>query len=255
MLRFQSQVIIDNLPDEQLDSKWECILPSIPLDSSVGGIDYTPIVEEVVFRGTSFANEEFRIATRYYNAPTDRQSFGECTMTLFCEQGMLPVYYLQSWRNLMFDPMHQFYYCNVRNESDALNILSSNASTSNQTMSNNQINAISNWKKDIEIYFYGVGSVTPIAHATLYNAYPVSQGDFSLQYSMQPKRFRINCTFRYDNVIWDSSYRNSAIISSLLAGNPVGTLIDQGMNALSNVISNAWESGSTDIITQSHDSI
>lgn len=265
MLRFQSQVQIDNLPDEQIDSKWECILPSIELDSSVGGIPYTPIVEEIVFRGTSFDNEEFRVATRFYNAPTDRQSFGECTMTLFCEQGMLPVYYLQSWRNLIFDPMHQFYYCNVSANADknsSLNILSSNAANSNQYMKpksesgyKNQINAISNWKKNIEIYFYGVGSVTPIAHATLYNAYPVSQGEFSLQYSLQPKRFRINCTFRYDNIIWDSSYRNTAIISSLLAGNPIGTLMDQGINALSNAISNAWENNNVDIVTKSHDSI
>lgn len=254
MIRFQSQVSIDNLPDEQIDSKWECVLPTISLDSSVGGIDYTPIVEEITFRGTSFSNEEFRIATRFYNAPSDRESFGECIMTLYCEQGMLPVYYLRSWRNLIFDPLHQFYYCNIT-ENSALNVLSSNVKNSNQRMSNNQINATSNWKKNIEIYFYGVGSVTPIAHATLYNAYPVSQGDYSLQYSLQPKRFRINCTFRYDNVIWDSSYRNSAIISSLLAGNPIGTLMDQGLNALSNTISNTWESSGMDIITQSHDSI
>ena len=260
MLRFQSQVQIDNLPDEQIDSKWECTLPSIELDTALGGVKYAPIVEEIVFRGTSFSNEEFRVATRFYTIPTDRQSFGECTMTLFCEQGMLPIYYLQSWRNLMFDPKHQFYYCNTSNENNAFKILSSNTNASVDRMEynsayKNQINAVSNWKKNIEIYFYGLGSVTPIAHATLYNAYPVSQGDYSLQYSLQPKRFRINCTFRYDNIIWDSSYRNSAIISSLLAGNPIGSLMDQGMNYLSNVISNVWESGTGDIETKSHDSI
>ena len=79
--------------------------------------------------------------------------------------------------------------------------------------------------------------------------------NYSLQYSLQPKRFRINCTFRYDNIIWDSSYRNSAIISSLLAGNPIGSLMDQGMNYLSNAISNLYESSESDIVTRSHDSI
>jgi len=264
MLRFQSQVQIDNLPDEQIDSKWECILPSINLDSSLGGIPYTPIVEEVVFRGTSFVNEEFRVATRFYNLPQDRQSFGEATMTLFCEQGMLPLYYLQSWRNLIFDPVHQFYYCNTRNTGDnkGLEILANNGYKSTRFIKdskgyNNQINAISNWKKDIEIYFYGVGSTTPVAHATLYNAYPVSQGDFSFEYKMDPQRFRINCTFRYDNLVWDSSYRNMAIISSLLAGNPIGTLMDQGISAVSNMISNAWEGSNSDVakILANQDSI
>ncbi len=265
MLRFQSQLQIDNLPDEQIDSKWECILPSLNLDSSLGGIPYTPIVEEIVFRGTSFNNEEFRVGTRFFNLPSDRQSFGEASLTLFCERGMLPVYYLQSWRNLIFDPVHQFYYCNTRegnlNGNSGLEILSTNGSNSTNYIPNNtgynQINAISNWKKDIEIYFYGVGSVTPIAHATLFNAYPVSQGDYSLEYSMEPKRFRITCSFRYDNLVWDNSYRNMAIISSLLAGNPIGTLMDQGINAVSNMISNAWEQNSsyTEKIYASQDSI
>jgi hypothetical protein len=262
MLRFQSQVMIDNLPDEQLDSKWECVLPSINLDTAFGGIPYTPIVEEIVFRGTSFSNEEFRVGTRFYNLPSDRQSFGEASLTLFCEQGMLPVYYLQSWRNLIFDPVHQYYYCNARydmdtNKSTGLEILSSNGDKSVYMSGGSQINATSHWKKDIEIYFYGVGSVTPIAHATLYNAYPVSQGDYSLEYSMEPKRFRITCSFRYDNLVWDSSYRNTAIISSLLAGNPIGTLMDQGINAVSNMIANAWEGNNSaiDKIVAQQDSI
>lgn len=251
MLRFQSQIMIDNLPDEQIDSKWECVLPSLNLDSSLGGILYTPIVEEVVFRGTSFANEEFRVGTRFFNLPSDRQSFGEVTMTLFCEQGMLPVYYLQSWRNLIFNPIHQFYYCNSRETADGksigMDILSSDIGNTGYIKGSSQLNAVSNWKKDIEIYFYGVGSVTPIAHATLYNAYPVSQDDYRLEYSMEPKRFRIGCTFRYDNLVWDSSYRNMAIISSLLAGNPIGTLMDQGINAVSNLISSAWEGRNNDV--------
>lgn len=254
MLRFQSQVSIDNLPDEQLDSKWECVMPSINLDSALGGIPYSPIVEEISFSSAGFENEEFRVGTRFFNLPSDRKSFGECNLTLFCEQGLLPIYYLQSWRNLMFDPVHQFYYCNTRDAKKGLDILSTNGYKIAKTiLGSDQINATSNWKKDIEIYFYGVGNTTPIAHATLYNAYPVSQQPFKLEYNIEPKRFRIDCTFRYDNLVWDSSYRNTAIISSLLGGNPVGTLMDQGINAVSELLFNS--SSQIDKIISSHDSI
>lgn len=233
MLRFQSQIIVDNLPDEMLDNKWECIMPSLDLSTIVGGIPYQPIVEEVVFRGTSFSNEEFRTATRFYNLPQDRQSFGECMITLFCEQGMLPVYYLQTWRNAMFDPVHQYYYVNSESKNNDLYKTLSNIK---EVKDNMTLNAMSNWKKDIEIYFYGVGGILPIAHATLRDAYPVSQGDYSLKYSQDPKRFRINATFRYDNVIWDSKYRNEAIISALLAGNPIGTIAQQALGQLDSLM-------------------
>lgn len=256
MLRFQSQLSIDNLPDEQLDSRWECVMPYINLDTGAGGIPYCPVVEEISFNPSGFENEEFRVGTRYFNLPSDRKSFGECSITLFCEQGMLPVYYLQSWRNLIFDPVHQYYYCNNRNidSKKGLDILSSNGFGAMATIGRSgQINATSNWKKDIEIYFYGVGNTAPIAHATLYNSYPVSEQSYKLEYKVEPQRFRITCNFRYDNLVWDSSYRNMAIISSLLGGNPLGTLMDQGLTGISKLLANGYSE--QDRIIASHDSI
>lgn len=95
------------------------------------------------------------------------------------------------------------------------------------------MNASTNWKKDINVFFYGLGNATPIAHVTLYNCYPVTQGDFSLQYSLEPKRFVLNATFKYDNLIWDETYQNKAVVSAMLSGNPLGTILDQTLSSIS----------------------
>lgn len=122
MLRFASQVQVDNLPDEMTDNLWEVVMPTIPIENSYLTYNYTPIVEQITFAPKCFDNDEIRVNTRFYNMPKDRQGLGDCKITMFCDKGMMPVYYLKQWRSLIFNAEHQFYYIND-NASKGLDLL------------------------------------------------------------------------------------------------------------------------------------
>ena len=68
-LRFTSQLMIDNLPDEQFTDQFEVIMPALALDgdedrsclSSLTGMVYRPIVEEITFGFMNFATYPFSV--------------------------------------------------------------------------------------------------------------------------------------------------------------------------------------------------
>ena len=59
--------------------------------------------------------------------------------------------------------------------------------------------------------------------------YPISQSDFELQYSRDPKRLRITQKFNVDRVITDSSTMTKSLVSTFISGNPLGILSDTAL--------------------------
>ena len=180
-LRFTSQLMIDNLPDEQFTDQFEVIMPALPLDgdnnrgflSNLTGMIYRPIVEEITFGFKNFSTDTRRVRTGWYNVPKDIENYHEVKISMFCSSNMLTQYYLEAWRDLIFNPVGEYYYPG------------------------------SHYKKNIEVFMYGSGgnsAVTsffmPKFHYTLKGCFPCSQEDFKLEYTDNPQRFRISTNFK-----------------------------------------------------------
>ena len=215
MLRFASQLQINNLPDEQLENNFEVIMPALPLgtttptsnlptalgraiSSAVNAVSslanttsYTPIVEEIVFGVRNFKNTTRRIRTNWVNIPEDIENYHEVSITMFCSAGMLTQQYLAVWKSMIFNVDGEYY------------------------------NPMTYYKKNIEVFFYGPGgsigmSQPAVSHFTLQGCYPVLQDDYKLGYSQSPKRLRLTQRFRVDRVVASNDLAQTAMRNELL---------------------------------------
>jgi len=206
MLRFTSALQVAAIPDEQLEDRFEVIMPTLDIgvagkeliptetgESLVGnywnkmtGSSYCPIVEEIVFGTMNFKTDTRRVRTGWYNLPTDIENYKEVSITMFCSVGMLTQYYLETWKRLIFDPYGEYY------------------------------NPGSVYKKNIEVYFEGIASAPSFdlmaggdaahsMHITLAGCFPSMQDSYKLSYSADPKRMRLTQKFKVDKVIIDTS--------------------------------------------------
>lgn len=225
-LRFQSQLQIDLLPDEAVENRFEVIMPSLQLISAVklrkssikaknllnGGLTraigsvisggaltkYIPIVEEITFGPYNFKTDFTRINTFYFGKPVDREAIKNVTLTMFLDSGLLAWYYMQSWKDLVFNEEYEYYY------------------------------PPQNYKKDVIIVVYGLGGITPVAQFTLKGCFPIETTPFNFTYANDnPKRLRLTCTLNVDRLDLDYNKANSAIVSTLASGNPLGYATDQ----------------------------
>lgn len=197
-LRFRTQLQVDMMPDEQVDNRWEVVMPKMNLQlGELRVYPYYPIVESIHFAPLGFKNSaNVRAVTTYYNIPIDKEDAKEANITFFCDTGMLIQYYIQTWKDLMFNQEHEFYYYPWQ------------------------------YKRDIYVLFYGYGGTTPTAKYILKGCYPITQSDFELQYSRDPKRLRITQKFNVDRVITDTKTMTKSLVNTYLSGNPLGILSD-----------------------------
>lgn len=207
-LRFQSQLMIDNLPDEQLNDQFEVIMPELPLlslpqDKSnpstwniikgmVGGgteVKYRPIVEEITFGTLNFSTETRRVRTGWLNVPSDIENWHDVAITMFCPASMATHMYLNTWKRMIFNRNGEYY------------------------------NSMSYYKKNITVIVHGpmksLGSAIGIGamQFTLKGCFPKTQEDFKFEYSDDPKRFRVLAHFSVDKVDYDESISRSTIIT------------------------------------------
>ena len=225
-LRFQSQLQVNALPDEQIESNFEVVMPKLSLTddsrnipvsagnkswfssilSTLGGTftDYTPIVEEITFTPKSFKTETRRVRTGWLNVANDIENYGDVNITFFCSAGMLIQYYLDAWRRLIFNNDGEYY------------------------------NPMQVYKRNIEVYFFGpgnIGAVTPkAAHFTLKGCFPYSQDSYKLAYKDNPQRLRISTKFKVDKIVTDESVATSSIISETVTS-PTG-IVDKAISNL-----------------------
>ena len=200
-LRFTSQLIVDNLPDEQINDQFEVVMPTLALDgdtsrgfwSQVTGMLYQPIVEEIVFGHKNFATDTRRVRTGWFNVPSDIENYHEVKITMFCPASMATQYYLETWKKQIFNEEGEYYY------------------------------SANHYKKNIHVFVYGPGgtgvlgsAISKLAggsengikcHYTLVGCFPAVEKDFEFKYSNDPERFRILATFKVDKVIVDTSSR------------------------------------------------
>lgn len=187
------------MPDEQLDNRWEVVMPRFDVDF----LPYTPIVESIHFAPLGFKNStDNRAVTNYYNVPIDKDDSRDANITFFCDTGMMAQYYISEWKSMVFNQEHEFYYYPWQ------------------------------YKRDIYVYFFGAGSAVPVARFVLKGCYPITQSDYELQYSRDPKRLRITQKFNVDRVMMDNKLRIAAIMSTMAAGNPLGIASDIAINAI-----------------------
>lgn len=227
-LRFQSAAEIEALPDTQIESSWEVIMPSINLLDPIGSMSgydgslwdkiktfgsnwfsaYTPIVEEIVFGVTNFKTNTRRVRTGWCNVPEDIQNYHDVSITFFVSAGMLTQYYLSAWRQLVFNAEGEYYY------------------------------PMSVYKKNIEVFFYGPGNIglqsLATVHFTLQGCFPASQQPFQLMYKDDPKRLRISANFKVDKVVYDYSTTKKAVIEELVTS-PT-EIVDKTINSLNNLL-------------------
>lgn len=241
-LKFASQLNVDALPAEALNSDFEVIMPSLNIilqsaskntksatdassfltlakESIIGSsisYNYVPVVEEIRFTPRSFKTETRRVRTQWVNVACDIENLKQVEIIMFCSNGMLTQYYLDAWRNLVYDKDGEYY------------------------------NPISVYKKNIEVYFYGaasVGSFIPVAHFTLKGCFPVSQGSYDLKYSNKPDRLRISANFAVDRIVCDNTMARSSAIRELctsplsVANKLLGALVEGASDySLSNTV-------------------
>lgn len=232
-LRLQTAFQIQNLPDEQNDNSFEVILPQLDLfakpksNESKGFLSrtwgaitgdgpcyYRPIVEEITFTPQSIKSEGRRVRNYWINVPGSMENMKAVKMTLFCSQSMLTQYYLDAWKNLIYNKHGEYF------------------------------NSMSEYKKDIEIYFYGAGNigvseVSAVAHFTMKGAFPVSQDTYKLQYSDNPKRLTLGVSFVYDRLVADEKLAHKGYL--------LETLSTGGLSVLDNFINGLTEDGQTDL--------
>lgn len=241
MLRFTSALQVQAIPDEQLDDRFEVIMPTLKigdyenaenknlegesglwskLESSVlqsFGIDienktYSPIVEEIVFGTLNYKTDTRRVRTGWYNIPSDIENYKEVSITMFCSAGMLTQYYLEMWKRLVFNPYGEYY------------------------------NPGSVYKKNIEIYFEGLGSAPSLdlmsnntvqhsMHVTLIGCFPYMQDPYKLSYSADPKRLRITQRFKVDKVLIDMDKIRTATLTDTI-GTVGSSVIDDAMSTI-----------------------
>lgn len=243
MLRFTSALQVQAIPDEQLDDRFEVIMPMLKIDnyeraeaknptdgcsllsnlgnsilsSATGGllgnISYQPIVEEIVFGTLNFRTDSRRIRTGWYNVPADIENYKEVSITMFCSAGMMTQYYLETWKRLVFNPYGEYY-----NPGDT-------------------------YKRNIEVYFEGLGSAPSFdligggdtiqhsMHITLAGCFPSMQDPYKLSYSADPKRIRLTQKFKVDKVIFDMDKITTAQMTETL-GTGGSAIIDSAMSAL-----------------------
>jgi hypothetical protein len=214
-LKFRSQLQVDNLPDPMTSNRWEVIMPEMNIGYLLGGnvgwswLDaqngrYSPIVEEITFAPLGFKNsQDIRAITNYYNVPVDKQDAKEANITFYCDTNMKAQYYIKAWREMVFNEADEYYYLPYQ------------------------------YKRDILVYFYGLGSTTPVISYKLKGCYPLLQDDFSLKYSKQAERLRISQKFNVDRVIISGGYGSG--ISSVLGS--VGNIANNLRNAVTH-----WDS-------------
>ena len=226
--RFQSQLFVDNLPDEAISTGWEVVMPTLPLNpvtnnsskkkgnlltraiskvgSALGLQTYTPIVEEVSFGVRNFTTTTRRIRTGWLNVPEDVENYRDVALTFFCSSGMLTQYYLESWKKLIFNEDGEYY------------------------------NSIRDYKKNIEVFFFGPGNLgagmTPAAHISLLGCFPYSQESYRLSYDRDPERIRIKQNFKVDKVVVDTALANKAIAAETISS-PT-SLLDKALTGLNN---------------------
>jgi hypothetical protein len=225
MLRFQTQLQVSSLPDELIDNQFEVIMPKLNIQdfdqniasackskgflseviNSALGQSYMPIVEQINFEPQKLKTTARRVRTGWYNLPQDLENYGTVTMTFFCSNGMLTQYYLEAWRNMIFNKEGEFFYPSYV------------------------------YKKNIEVYIYGPGNValeenSAVARFTLKGCFPIAQEQFKFRYSNNPKRVTITATFQVDKIVYDETLANSSIIQELLTS-PT-TLLDKAVTSL-----------------------
>ena len=239
-LRFTSQLNVDNLPDEQLNDQFEVIMPELEIDyvprdnpdpskgeglgnrtfwSSVTGMKYRPIVEEITFGFKNFSTDTRRIRTGWYNVPRDIESYHDVKITMFCPNTMETQHYLEAWRRLIFNDAGEYY------------------------------NSFLLYKKNIDVFVYGPGGTGVVgntlglvgnflntkSHYTLQGCFPYKEQDFELQYTDDPKRLRILAWFKVDSIKCEIPTTNlgSALSSpSAMIGNVLSGLTSLGASKL-----------------------
>jgi len=259
MLRFTSALQVQALPDEQLDDRFEVIMPSLninnyqDLDKDAGatstttekksiwseglekltssdtwsnftGIKYTPIVEEIVFGTMNFKTDTRRIRTGWYNIPTDIENYKEVSITMFCSAGMLTQYYLETWKRMVFNPYGEYY------------------------------NPGSFYKKNIEIFFEGLASAPSFdligggdtwqhsMHVTLVGCFPSMQDSYKLSYSADPKRLRLTQKFKVDKVLFDMTKGKIQVAARTdLLGSSGSNLVDSFSSTLAATANSTYD--------------
>lgn len=219
-LRFQSALTVDCLPDPAIDNSWEVIMPKLNImNYGANNIDagflskfataaglgsYQPIVEGISFGTLKFKTDTRRIRTGWVNIPSDIDNWDEVNITMYVSAGMLTQAYLAAWRGLVFNRDGEYY------------------------------NSMCNYKRNIEVYFYGpgnIGTVLPAAmHFTIVGAFPTVQDQYKLDYKDSPKRITINQRFKCDKVVYNQMNVNSSIITET-ATNPY-SLVDKAITGI-----------------------
>lgn len=223
-LRFQTAMQVEALPDEAIDSTFECIMPKIdianPYSSIAGGgllsmfssslTSYQPIVEEIVFGVTNFKTNTRRVRTMWCNVPEDIENYHDASITFFVSANMLTQYYLAAWRSLVYNEEGEYY------------------------------NPMSVYKKNIEVFIYGPGNVNipgiAAAHFTLKGCWPATQDNYRLEYKDDPQRMRITAQFKVDKVMYNGMTAKTAMLSELVTS-PT-SILDKATTMLFNESSN-----------------
>lgn len=235
-LRFTSQLCVDNLPDEQLTDQFEVIMPELNLlpqdethyqairDGTVHELTekitdgfsiykYRPIVEEISFGQMCFTTATRRVRTGWYQVPTDIKTYNDLQIVMFCSSAMTTQHYLDAWKALMFNKRGEYYYPGAH------------------------------YKKNIDLFIYGpggtggIGSLIPKTHYTFVGCFPFQQEDYKLEYTDDPKRFRISAQFKVDNIIKDMTSAKASIITELVSS-PT-SIMDRALSSLSS--NNAYD--------------
>lgn len=220
-LSFQSQIQLDGLADEQITSNFEVIMPKLKLLSDdddsiyskalgfIGADTYAPIVEEVVFGVRNFKTTTRRVRTGWCNVPEDIENYHDVSLTFFCSNNMLTAYYLAKWKSLIFNDEGEYY------------------------------NLMTNYKKNIEIEFFGPGSigildVMKAGKFTLVGCFPYSQENYVLKYEPEPKRLRITQKFKVDKITFSRSDAKAAITKELISA--PSTIVSSAVGKISDSI-------------------
>ena len=227
-LRFQTAPQVQALPDEAIDSTFECIMPKIDIANPYGNLasngalgavmnmftsaltTYQPIVEEIVFGVTNFKTNTRRVRTMWCNVPEDIQNYHDASITFFVSANMLTQYYLAAWRSLVYNEEGEYY------------------------------NPMSVYKKNIEVFVYGPGNIgisgIAAAHFTLKGCWPATQDNYRFEYKDEPQRMRITAQFKVDKVVYNGMTARTAMVAEL-ATSPT-SILDKATTLLFNESSN-----------------
>lgn len=211
--RFRSQLNVDNIQDPFIGNLWEVIMPELNISYFVPGNNkYRPIVEEITFAPLGFENSNnIRAITTYYNVPVDKQDAKEANITMYCENDMKAQYYIEAWREMIFNREHEFYYSPWQ------------------------------YKRDIIISMYSHSETTPVLQYFLKGCYPLLQQDITLKYSRTPDRLTMTQKFNVDRVSI-KPYTAMGTSSSL-------TTTINAITGTINAVQNIAKTGINDVVT------